>query len=310
VQDFGGTVRFAVENYGDSELARRFGVTRYPVIFVDDVLVAKPKDFGFYGKGEGANDGRYTPFKSAASHERFRADLSRMITLILAGRKEDARAQATPATAGEIKELPAFTLSDLDGKALSRADLAGRVVLVELWATWCPPCRGTLGWLGELKKRHGDNLAVVTVAVESEEADVRKLAGDLKLPFVWAMGTPELVRALGDVSAVPTLLLFDRQGRTAGTFYGAPPGLHAEAESKLKSLIEQGGAAQHPLTQSTSNATPWPVQGSAVLKAQPINRPRLKRGRMRTWTRRSSHRNMSRTSQRTRLPSGVFSTSA
>ena len=46
-----------VENYGESELAKRFGVTRYPAIFVDDVLVATPKDFGFYGKGEGEESG-------------------------------------------------------------------------------------------------------------------------------------------------------------------------------------------------------------------------------------------------------------
>lgn len=238
VQEFGGKARFKVENYGDSELAERFGVKRYPAIFVDDVLVATPKDFGFYGQGEGEGKGRYAPVRSAESHERFRKDLSRMIDLILAGRKDVARAEASPAESGEIAKLPAIKITDLDGKALSREDLAGRVVLVELWATWCPPCRGTLSWLGELKKRHGDRLAVVAIAVESEEADVRKLAGELKLPFVWTMGTPEMVRAFGDVSAVPTLLVFDSGGRTAGAFYGAPPGLHAEAEAKLASLIE------------------------------------------------------------------------
>jgi hypothetical protein len=47
VREFGGKVRFVSENYGDSALAKKFGVTRYPAIFVDDVLVAKPKDFGF-----------------------------------------------------------------------------------------------------------------------------------------------------------------------------------------------------------------------------------------------------------------------
>jgi thioredoxin-related protein len=78
---------------------------------------------------------------------------------------------------------------------------------------------------------------VLAVAVESEEADVRKLADDLKLPLRWAMGTPDLARAFGDVSAVPTLFVFDKQGRTAGAFYGAPPGLHAEAEAKLASLL-------------------------------------------------------------------------
>ena len=227
-----------VENYGDSTLAKRFGVTRYPAIFVGDVLAAKPKDFGFYGKGEGAGDGRYTPLKSAATHERFRADLKRTIELVLAGRSEAARAQASPAERGEVATLPAFTLADLDGKPVSSEDLAGRAVLVEFWATWCPPCRGTLSWLGELRKRHGDRIAVLTVAVESDEADVRGLAKELDLPVRWAMGTLELARAFGDISALPTLFVFDRQGRTAAVFYGAPPELHAQAEAKLATMLD------------------------------------------------------------------------
>jgi thiol-disulfide isomerase/thioredoxin len=225
---FGGKARFVAENYGESELAKKNGVTRYPAIFVDDVLVATPKDFGFYGKGEGAGDGRYTPLKSAASHERFRADLTRMLDLVLAGRKEEARAGAS---------VPEFSLADIEGKPLSRADLAGRVVLVEFWATWCPPCRSTLGWLGELKKRHGDRIAVVAMAVDSDEGDVRKLAGELALPLRWAMATPDTARAFGDVTAVPTLFLFDRDGKTAAAFYGAPPTLHKDAEAKLAALI-------------------------------------------------------------------------
>jgi cytochrome c biogenesis protein CcmG/thiol:disulfide interchange protein DsbE len=236
-QEFGGKVRFVVENYGDSELARRFGVTRYPAIFVDDVLVATPRDFGFYGKAEGKDGGRYAPLKSAASHERFRADLARMIELILADRKGAARAQAAPAATAELAALPTFTLNDLDGRPIAREELAGRAVLVEFWATWCPPCRPTLSWLGEVKKRHGDQVVVLSIAVESEEADVRKLARDLGLPFRWAMGTPEVARAFGDVSAVPTLLVFDRQGRGAGAFYGAPPGLHAEVEAMIASVV-------------------------------------------------------------------------
>ena len=226
-----------VENHGQSELAKRFGVDRYPAIFVDDVLVATPSDFGFYGKAKGTAQGRYAPVKSAASHERFRADLSRMIGLILAGNKETARAEAAPAKAEGIAALPAITITDLDGKTLSRADLAGRPVLVDLWATWCPPCRATLNWLGDLKRRHGDRVAVVIIAVESPEADVRKFASELGVPLVWTMGTPEVVRAFGDVSAVPTLLMFDAEGKAAGTFYGAPPGLHAEAEAKLDALF-------------------------------------------------------------------------
>jgi thiol-disulfide isomerase/thioredoxin len=238
VQKFGGKASFVAVNSGDSELAKRFGVTRYPAVFVNDVLVATPNDFGFYGNVGVKNGGRYAPIRNAANQERFRADLTRMIELILAGRKGTARAEAAPAKMSEIAALPAVKLTSIDGKTLTRADLAGRVVLVEFWATWCPPCRGTLGWLGELKKRYGDRIALIAISVESEEADIRKLASDPKLPFTWVKGSPELGRAFGDVSAVPTLLVFDRQGRTAGVFYGAPPSLHGEAETKLASLVK------------------------------------------------------------------------
>jgi cytochrome c biogenesis protein CcmG/thiol:disulfide interchange protein DsbE len=243
VKELGGRARFVEENYGDSRLARRFGVTRYPAIFVDDILVATPKDFGFYGKGEGAGKGRYAPIRSAEGQERFRSDLSRTIALILAGRKDAARAQAqpaktAPAAAAETAAWPVATLTTLDGKQVTRGDLRGQVVAVEIWATWCLPCRATLAWLGELQRRHGDRLAVVALAVESDAAEVRKLSIELRLPFIWAMGTPALVRSFGEVSVLPTLLLFDRQGRTAATFFGAAPGLHEAAAAKLASLLE------------------------------------------------------------------------
>jgi thiol-disulfide isomerase/thioredoxin len=237
VQKFGGRARFVSENYGDSSLAKHFGVTRYPAIFVDDVLVATPNDFGFYGKGQKEEGGRYAPLKSAAPHERFQADLTRMIDLLLAGRKADASAAASPSKANEVAAFPAVTFTDLDGKKVSREDLKGRVVLVEFWATWCPPCRGTLGWLGGVKKRYGDRIVIAAVAIESEEAKVRKLVGELKLPLTWVLGQPDLVRSFGDVSAVPTLLVFDQDGRAAGAFYGAPPTLHAEAEARLAALL-------------------------------------------------------------------------
>jgi len=235
-------VRFVVENYGESELARRFGVTRYPAIFVDDVLVATPSDFGFYGRGQ-KEGGRYAPLKSAAAHERFRDDLGRMIDLLLAGRKDDARAAAAaPSSTVQVDKLPSLALTGLDGRPVSRNEMAGRVVLVEFWATWCPPCRGTLAWLGDLQKGRGEDLVVLAIAVESEEEDVRRIAAELSIPVRWAVGTPEVARAFGDVSAVPTLLLFDRQGRAAGTFYGAPPGLHEAAEKAIAAAATAGPA--------------------------------------------------------------------
>jgi hypothetical protein len=52
------------------------------------------------------------------------------------------------------------------------------------------------------------------------------------------MGKPDLVRALGDVTSVPTLLLFDSQGHSAGAFYGAPPDLHPSAEARIAAVLK------------------------------------------------------------------------
>jgi thiol-disulfide isomerase/thioredoxin len=236
VQEFGGEARFVEVNYGESDLAKRLGVTRYPAIFVDDVLVATPNDFGFYGKGEGEG-GRYAPLRSAQSHQRFREDLERMIRLSLSGDREGARAIARPASPQNPQAWPAVTMTDLSGRPLAAKDVAGRAVLVEFWATWCPPCRGTLKWLGQLERDHRDRLAVVAIAVESDSAEVQRLTSSLDLPLTWVQGKPEIVRAFGDLSAVPTLHLFDRQGRSAGSFFGAPPDLHARVEARLAELM-------------------------------------------------------------------------
>jgi thiol-disulfide isomerase/thioredoxin len=213
-------------------------VTRYPAIFVNDLLVATPKDFGFYGKGEGKDESRYAPIKEAAGQERFRKDLARAVDLVVAGRAEDAAASVRRADSREAAPLPALALTDLSGRPVARDDLAGRPVLVEFWATWCPPCRSTLGWLGEVKRRHGDRLAVLAIALESDEADVRRVAGENGSPLRWAMGGPEVARAFGDVAAMPTLLLFDSAGKQKASFLGAPPTLHAEVEAALEPLLK------------------------------------------------------------------------
>ena len=73
------------------------------------MLVAKPKDFGFYGEGGSQGEGRYVPFKDPANHERFQQDLIRMIDLALAGRgdtlREERPADPAPAEIGRLPEI-------------------------------------------------------------------------------------------------------------------------------------------------------------------------------------------------------------
>ena len=61
---------------------------------------------------------------------------------------------------------------------------------------------------------YGDRIAVLAVAIESDEADVRASAPAAGRDALRAMGTPQMARAFGDASAVPTLFVFDAKGRT------------------------------------------------------------------------------------------------
>ena len=226
------------ENFGASKLAEQFGVKGYPAVFVDDVLVASPREFGYFGEVEGT--GRYAPWRNAQSQAKFKADLTRMIDLIIAGKKDVVRQEHVGASgaSAEIAALPKFSLSDLSGRPITAEQLSGRAVLVEFWATWCPPCRSTLEWLGELKRRHGDNLEVLALAVESPEDQIRSTVSALSPDLRWAITDAATAQAFGDITAVPTLFLFDRAGKTARVLYGAPPDLHAQVGTILDGLIK------------------------------------------------------------------------
>jgi thiol-disulfide isomerase/thioredoxin len=231
-----GRVTLVSENFGTSKLAERFGVKGYPAVFVDDVLVACPRDFGYFREVQGL--GRYAPWQNAENQAKFKADLSRMIDLILAGGKDLVRpdSAATSAALKEIAALPKFKLNDLSGRALEAEQLSGRVVLVEFWATWCPPCRSTLAWLGDLKRKYGEKVTILALAVESPEEQVRSAANSLNSVLRVAIADASTAEAFGNITSVPTMFLFDRSGKTAQVVYGAPPDLHDRVGKIVDSL--------------------------------------------------------------------------
>jgi thiol-disulfide isomerase/thioredoxin len=234
VQSYGERAEFVSENWGESKLAERYGVKRYPAVFVDDILVASPKDFGGWGDTSG---GRYAPWREKANHDKFQNDLKRMIDQLLRGESElAAEGRTKTIEEADIAKLPVINVRDLEGRQVDSSSLAGKTVVVEFWATWCPPCRSTLTWLGEIKRRYPEKVVVLAVAVESEEAQVRELTKSLGVPVNFVMGSPELVSPFGTLGSVPRMFVFDREGKTVGIFYGAPPDLHDKAGKLIDSL--------------------------------------------------------------------------
>ena len=238
----GPRVRVSVEEYGSSEMARRFGVRRYPVVFVDDVLFARPKDFGF-GAPEDISGGLYVPWLEPANQRRFKDDLRKTVTRRLAGENVTGLDVADVTSEADAAEgpptLPSLEMKDISGRAIDPALLANRPVVVELWATWCPPCRSTMAWLNSLQKQYGDRATVIAIAVDSKPEDVQKMAASLKPNYRIVMGTPEVIKAFGAVAAVPKLLVFDRTGRRSKVIYGAPPDLHQQIEKAVQAAASR-----------------------------------------------------------------------
>jgi thiol-disulfide isomerase/thioredoxin len=113
---------------------------------------------------------------------------------------------------------------DLLGKPVNRDDWAGKVVLVNFWATWCPPCREEIPELLRLKKEYGERLQIVGVSEDDDPpASVLKFARQKGMTYPIVMATPEIVDAYGGVPALPTSFLVDTQGRVVQKHSGLYP---------------------------------------------------------------------------------------
>ena len=116
---------------------------------------------------------------------------------------------------------PDLTLTTVDGRELSISDLQGRAVLVNFWATWCPPCRREMA---DLQQFHQDNqdAGIVVVAINAGEsaAQVEQFAQEYSLTFDILLD-PEM-QALADfrVSSLPTSIFIDRKGNIHGRHTG------------------------------------------------------------------------------------------
>lgn len=109
---------------------------------------------------------------------------------------------------------PAFLLHDINGKIVSTADWKGKVVILNFWATWCPPCREEIPEFVQLQAKYKDKLLIVG-ASEDEDGPpkVQQFVQRYGMNYPIVMATKELIDNYGGVPALPTSFLIDRDGR-------------------------------------------------------------------------------------------------
>lgn len=136
---------------------------------------------------------------------------SAIVTLLSCGREDASRAR--PPEIG--KPAPAYHAVSITGDSVSLSEIRGRVVLLNVWATWCHPCREEIPFLQTLHERYaGRGLELVGVSVDArgEEETIRQFAKDFKMTYPLWLDPDERVQATFLAIGVPATYLIDRDG--------------------------------------------------------------------------------------------------
>jgi len=124
--------------------------------------------------------------------------------------------QDQPIALGELgSNLPEFSLRDLRGRPVRSADLRGKVVLVDFWATWCGPCKKEMPGYQQLLDRYGPKgFAVIGFKFDTmkDTEDPVRFAKRLGVRYPLAVASDAVKEKFGGVEGLPTTLLYDRQG--------------------------------------------------------------------------------------------------
>lgn len=128
---------------------------------------------------------------------------------------------------------PSFTAVDLDGKRLVTASFHGKVVLINFWATWCPPCRAEIPDLIALQEKYRDRVQIIGVSEDEAPVEVvRKFVIDHKINYPVVMTTPEIEKLFPGIGALPTSYVVDRDSRIVQKHVGMLTARITESEMR------------------------------------------------------------------------------
>ena len=148
---------------------------------------------------------------------------------------------ANPAWSASVSgPAPNFTLKSLSGKNLKLSELAGNVVLINFWASWCGPCLQEMPLLNAIHKKYEPlGFTVLGVNVEENSDNARAFLAERGVDFPILLDTSNQVSQLYDVVAMPTTVVVDRDGNMRFLHKGYKTGDEKQYRKMVKKLIRE-----------------------------------------------------------------------
>ena len=138
-------------------------------------------------------------------------------------------------TANEFS-LPGITQSG----EVKLSDYKGRVVYLDFWATWCPPCRKSFPWMDEMQQRYKEQgLSVVAISVDRKRDLIEKFIKEMEPAFTVAQDDQGVVSKAYQLRGMPTSYLIDRNGHIVLTHMGFRSKDRDKLEDTIKTLLEK-----------------------------------------------------------------------
>jgi thiol-disulfide isomerase/thioredoxin len=137
-------------------------------------------------------------------------------------------------------------MKNLDGTTFKVADRKGKVLLLNMWATWCGPCRAEMPSLVRMQDAHRDKgFEVIGLNTDDETVDaINKFAADMKLNYtlVWAnMPMQKALISISKFGGIPQSFIVDRDGNLRGVFRGANPADVKKMEELVEMIVNEKG---------------------------------------------------------------------
>ncbi len=120
-----------------------------------------------------------------------------------------------------LKKAPNFKLQTIDGKSLQLSDFKGKIVIVDFWATWCPPCRRGIPDLITLQGEFKKDLVIIGISVDRDtRSSVAEFARKQGINYPICYFTDKVVEDFGGIEGIPTSFIIDRKGNIVDSHVG------------------------------------------------------------------------------------------